>query len=94
MDYASPDGYKQCVERGVRRKMIKLLGCIPPWMTQLDNEPICYDDIIFKDEEHAKEAPHDWMSAVVEVGSDDEFPIEAEAKHLVNIDTSRLLNSE
>ena len=33
---------------------MKLLNCIPPWMSQLDNEDICYHEIHFKDAKQAK----------------------------------------
>ena len=52
--YDSPDGYTQCVEKQVRRKLIEILGCIPPWMPPIENEDICYDEVEFDDEEQAK----------------------------------------
>ena len=52
--YDSPDGYTQCVEKQVRRKLIKVLGCIPPCLPPIENEDICYDEVEFDDEEQAK----------------------------------------
>ena len=53
--YNTDDGYKQCVETAVRQQMVDLLGCIPPWMTKLGNENICYHDVQFNDLEQAKQ---------------------------------------
>ena len=51
--YETPDGYTQCVEKFVRRKLIEMLGCIPPWLPQIENEDICYDEVKFSDEKQA-----------------------------------------
>ena len=53
-EYATPYGYKECAEKSLRKKLMLLLGCIPPWMSQLYNEPVCYHDVEFNNETQAK----------------------------------------
>ena len=52
--YQAPNGYKKCVENIARRKLVNLSGCIPPWMSQLGNEKLCYHKIEFSDEKEAE----------------------------------------
>ena len=50
-NYERSDGYTQCLELAVRKKLIELLGCLPPWLPIFGNESVCNDDMKFKDVE-------------------------------------------
>ena len=81
-DYDTADGYKQCAEKSARKKLIDLLGCIPPWMSQLDNEPICYDAVEFKDKKQAEHVKSQ-MSLIVNfiyLNYEDALNLEGECK--------------
>ena len=35
-DYEESNGYKDCLDKTVTKKFIDILGCLPPWMSILD----------------------------------------------------------
>ena len=52
-EYSQEESYINCVEKAVRKELVDLLGCLPPWMTKIDNEDICDEEIVLDDEKHA-----------------------------------------
>ena len=49
--YTADDSYAKCIDDKIRKKMHKLLGCIPPMMSSLsidNNINICNKPIIFE----------------------------------------------
>ena len=55
-EYILPDTFASCVEENTRKKMLEILGCLPPHIADKNDDKVCTGEINFEDLEKAKEA--------------------------------------
>ena len=71
--YNTDNGYMQCVETAARQQLMELLGCIPPWITKLGREEICYHDIQFNNIETANKIKLELHLILLQLGTGFDF---------------------